>query len=96
MHVASRGFAWGALGVLIFALTMPMTRLAVGGATAPQLPPAFVTAGRRWPGQPEPRRLWFVGRGRLDMPPRTLLPALAVSALGTVLGFPLGLGDGAA
>jgi drug/metabolite transporter (DMT)-like permease len=43
---AARGMALGALGVLIFAATLPMTRLAVGDAAAPQLPPAFVTAGR--------------------------------------------------
>ena len=36
----------GLLGVAIFALTLPMTRMAVGPAEAPQLPPLFVTAGR--------------------------------------------------
>jgi len=83
----SRGFALGLLGVVIFALTLPMTRLAVGDASAPQLPPAFVTAGRaalagllsmgylRWVGAAWPaRRHWR---------------ALAVCALGTVVGFPL-------
>src|SRR5580765_2210883 len=40
------GLWFGALGVLIFALTLPMTRLAVGPAGDPQLPPLFVTAGR--------------------------------------------------
>ncbi|MBL8290017.1 MAG: DMT family transporter [Rubrivivax sp.] len=97
---ASRGFAWGVLGVLVFALTMPMTRLAVGSEAAPQLPPAFVTAGRAavagllslawlWlaAGRPDEAR----ARGRPHLPPRELWPALAVSALGTVLGFPLGL-----
>ena len=46
MSTAGRGMALGALGVLIFAMTLPMTRLAVGPAWAPQLPPGFVTAGR--------------------------------------------------
>jgi DHA1 family tetracycline resistance protein-like MFS transporter len=41
-----RGLAYGALGVVMFAMTLPMTRLAVGDVSAPQLPPAFVTAGR--------------------------------------------------
>ena len=36
----------GLLGVVIFAMTLPMTRLAVGPAARPQLPPLFVTAGR--------------------------------------------------
>ena len=83
----SRGFALGVLGVAIFALTLPMTRLAVGDASAPQLPPLFVTVGRaalagllsiaylRWLGAAWPaRRFWR---------------PLAVCALGTVLGFPL-------
>jgi drug/metabolite transporter (DMT)-like permease len=81
------GLAWGAVGVLIFALTLPMTRLAVGDAADPQLPPAFVTAGRaavagilavlylRWRGA--------------SVPPRHLWPTLAASAVGTVVGFPL-------
>jgi len=36
----------GVLAVVLFAATLPMTRLAVGPADAPQLPPLFVTAGR--------------------------------------------------
>jgi drug/metabolite transporter (DMT)-like permease len=84
---ASRGYALGLLGVAIFALTLPMTRLAVGDASAPQLPPAFVTAGRaalagllsiaylRWVGAALPARAHWV--------------ALFVCALGTVVGFPL-------
>jgi drug/metabolite transporter (DMT)-like permease len=84
---ATRGLLLGGLGVLIFAATLPMTRLAVGDVTAPQLPPAFVTAGRAavagllsvaW-------LLWL----RAPLPDRRHWPALAVSALGTVLGFPL-------
>ena len=83
----SRGLALGLLGVAIFALTLPMTRLAVGDASAPQLPPAFVTAGRaalagllsivylRWVGAAWPARAHWT--------------ALAVCAVGTVVGFPL-------
>jgi drug/metabolite transporter (DMT)-like permease len=83
----SRGLLLGLLGVAIFALTLPMTRLAVGDASAPQLPPSFVTAGRaalagllsivylRWVGAAWPGR----SHGR----------ALALCAAGTVLGFPL-------
>jgi len=41
-----RGLWLGLLGVVIFAMTLPMTRLAVGPAADPQLPPLFVTAGR--------------------------------------------------
>jgi drug/metabolite transporter (DMT)-like permease len=88
----ARGFAWGVLGVLIFALTMPMTRLAVGDQSAPQLPPAFVTAGRAgFAGLLSLAYLAWVGRGRLVWPPRALWPPLLVSAAGTVVCFPLGL-----
>jgi len=88
----ARGFAFGVLGVVIFALTMPMTRLAVGDQGAPQLPPAFVTAGRAAvAGLLSLAYLWVTGTGRLRWPPRRLWTALAVSAAGTVVGFPLGL-----
>ena len=45
-HDERRGLWLGLLGVAIFAMTLPMTRLAVGPADAPELPPLFVTAGR--------------------------------------------------
>ena len=84
---ASRGFALGVLGVVIFAMTLPMTRLAVGAAADPQLPPAFVTAGRAGlAGLLSIVYLWWVGAKR---PARVHWRALAVCALGTVLGFPL-------
>ena len=41
-----RGLLLGFVGVVIFAMTFPMTRLAVGDASAPQMSPAFVTAAR--------------------------------------------------
>ncbi len=83
----ARGFAFGALGVVIFAMTLPMTRLAVGPAADPQLPPAFVTAGRAAAaGLLSLAYLRIVGAA---LPRRGLWPALFVSALGTVVGFPL-------
>ena len=42
----TRGLWFGLLGVVIFAMTTPMTRLAVGPASDPQLAPLFVVAGR--------------------------------------------------
>ena len=83
----SRGFALGALGVIIFAMTLPMTRLAVGDVSDPQLPPVFVTAGRAaLAGLLSIAYLRWVGAAR---PARTHWPALVICALGTVLGFPL-------
>jgi drug/metabolite transporter (DMT)-like permease len=86
---ASRGLALGFLGVLIFAMTLPMTRLAVGDVSAPQLPPAFVTVGRAAVAGLL-SLVWLV-LIRGTQPPRHLWPALAVCALGTVVGFPMGL-----
>ena len=82
-----RGFLLGVLGVVIFAMTLPMTRLAVGDASDPQLPPAFVTAGRA--GLAGLLSLLYLGAVRAPRPPQRLLPALGVSALGSVIGFPL-------
>ena len=42
----TRGLLLGLAGVVMFALTLPMTRLAGGSAQAPQLDPAFVALGR--------------------------------------------------
>ena len=84
---ASRGFALGVLGVVIFAMTLPMTRLAVGAAADPQLPPGFVTAGRAaLAGLLSIAYLRWIGAVR---PAREHWRALAICALGTVLGFPL-------
>lgn len=82
-----RGLALGMLGVVIFALTLPMTRLAVGDASDPQLPPGFVTAGRA--GVAGVLSLLLLLAQRAPWPARRHWLPLAVSAAGTVLGFPL-------
>ena len=46
MKAETQGLWLGLLGVVIFALTLPMTRLATGTVDAPQLSPWFVTWGR--------------------------------------------------
>jgi len=82
-----RGLLLGLAGVVMFALTLPMTRLAVGDASQPQLPPAFVTAGRAaLAGVLSVAWLAWV---RAPWPSRALWLPLAVCALGTVVGFPL-------
>ena len=83
----ARGLWLGLLGVVIFAMTLPMTKLAVGTASDPQLAPQFVTAGRAaFAGLLSIGYLWLTGAPRLR---RRDVPGLAVSALGTVVGFPL-------
>ena len=42
----TRGLWLGLLGVVMFAATLPMTKMATGNADAPQLSPLFVTFGR--------------------------------------------------
>ena len=90
MSDARRGFALGALGVLIFAMTLPMTRLAVGDESAPQLSPWFVTAGRA--AVAGILSALYLLAMRAPRPARRHWPALALSGLGTVVGFPLFLG----
>ncbi len=84
---ATRGLLLGAVGVLIFAATLPMTRLAVGDAAAPQLPPSFVTAGRA--GVAGLLGVGWLLMLRAPFPARRHWRALFISALGTVVGFPL-------
>ncbi|HEY0857260.1 MAG TPA: DMT family transporter [Albitalea sp.] len=83
----AKGLWFGLLGVVIFAMTLPMTRLAVGPAADPQLPPLFVTAGRAaFAGL---LSIGYLMLTRAPRPTRDKLPALALCALGTVVGFPL-------
>jgi drug/metabolite transporter (DMT)-like permease len=85
-----RGLWFGLLGVVIFAMTLPMTRLAVGPADAAQLSPTFVVAGRAaLSGLLSVVYLWLTGAAR---PRRAHAVPLAVCAAGTVVGFPLFLG----
>ena len=83
----TKGLWFGLLGVVIFAMTLPMTRLAVGASGDPQLPPLFVTAGRA--AVAGLLSLLYLGLTRAPRPQRGHGPALAVCALGTVVGFPL-------
>jgi drug/metabolite transporter (DMT)-like permease len=83
----TRGFALGFVGVVIFAMTLPMTRLAVGTAAAPQLPPLLVTAGRA--AFAAALAVACLLAVRAPWPRREHRVALFVCALGTVVGFPL-------
>lgn len=83
----SKGLWLGFLGVVMFSLTMPMTQLAVGGADNPQLPAAFVTAGRA--GLAALLSALYLMVAGAKRPRVEQLPAMAISGLGTVVGFPL-------
>jgi drug/metabolite transporter (DMT)-like permease len=90
MNPQTKGLWLGLVGVTLFAMTTPMTRLAVGPADDPQLPPLFVTAGRA--ALAGVLSLVYLLLTRAPRPQARHLPALAVSAVGTVIGFPLFLG----
>jgi drug/metabolite transporter (DMT)-like permease len=82
-----RGLWLGLLGIAIFALTLPMTRMAVGTPEAPQMSGVFVATGRAVvAGALSILLLRFT---RAPLPGRQDWLPLALVALGVVLGFPL-------
>jgi len=86
----NRALLLGGVGVFLFALTIPMTRMAVGPLTAPQLDPAFVAMGRAAvAGCLSALYLWFTGARR---PTRQEVGWLLLAALGVAFGWPLLLG----
>lgn len=84
-----RGLILGAIGVAIFALSAPMTRLATGSPTDPQLPGAFVAFGRAVVAGVLSVAYLLATRARL--PSRADRAPLAFVAGGVVIGFPLGM-----
>ena len=82
---------WGLVGVTLFAATLPMTRLAVGPADAPQLSPWFVTFGRAAVAGllSIGYLMWQRSRNRLNIPVRAEWPLLGTTAFGVIIGFPL-------
>lgn len=87
---ATRGLLLGGAGVVMFALSIPMTRLAGGSTAAPQLDPAFVAFGRAVvAGLLSIAYLWATGARR---PRGGEWRLLAFTAAGVVFGWPLLLG----
>ncbi|WP_432524718.1 DMT family transporter, partial [Kineococcus sp. SYSU DK006] len=76
------GLLLGLLGVLVFSLTLPFTRLAVAG-----LDPLFAGAGRAVLAALLAGAL--LALRRVARPARRLVPRLAVVVAGVVAGFPL-------
>jgi drug/metabolite transporter (DMT)-like permease len=84
------GLALGVLGVFIFALSIPMTRLASGSAADPRLPAAFVAIGRAaFAGV---LALGYLAVVRARLPRGAEWAWLTATALGVVFGWPLFLG----
>ena len=82
LDAASRGLAFGFLGVLAFSLTLPATRLAV-----PELGSTVVGLGRALVAATLAALLLLVMRER--PPARRYWPGLVLVAIGVVVGFPL-------
>jgi len=84
MSDETTGMLLGLIGVAIFSLTLPFTRLAVGGTDG--LSPMFVALGRALAAAVLAGG-WLYWK-RAPLPPRSTLPALAMVAVGCVIGFP--------
>ncbi len=84
------GMALGILGVAIFAVTLPMTRLATGTQDAPQLSPWFVTLARA--ALAGCLSAIFLFATRSPVPKRHHWKPLGLAVLGNTLGYPLLLG----
>ena len=87
MNPAEKGLWLGLLGIVIFSVTLPMTRLAVGTPDAPQMSGMFIAMGRA-----------VVAAGlsavqllatRASLPARKDWLPLAITAGGIVFGFPM-------
>lgn len=82
-----RGFIIGFIGVVIFALSLPMTRLATGSTDAPQLSGVFVAFGRAVVAGA--LSIIYLAVTRAPRPARADRVPLAFIAGGVVIGFPL-------
>ena len=85
-----RGYWLGLLGVALFALTIPMTRLASGSAAAPHLSPWFVAFGRA--AVAGGLAALYLLAVQAPWPSAMQWRALARTAVGVVFGFPLFMG----
>ncbi len=83
----SKGLWLGLLGIVIFAVTLPMTRLAVGTPDAPQMSGVFIALGRAVVAAALSGL--FLLATRAPLPQRRDWLPLAITAGGVVFGFPL-------
>ncbi len=90
MSDETRGLWLGLLGVTVFALTLPMTRLATGSVDAPQLSPWFITFARVVIAGALSCVFLLATRSPLPLPHQR--KPLFIAVLGNALGFPLLLG----
>jgi len=82
-----KAYLLGFLGVVIFSITFPMTRLAVGTAEVPQLSPWFSALGRA--AVAGILSLFYLALTRTPKPAKTDWLPLALTSLCIVFGFPI-------
>ncbi len=82
-----KGLWLGLLGVIMFALTLPMTRIAVGTPEAPQMSGVFVAVARAVVAALLSIAFLLITRG--PWPQRADWLPLSIVALAVVFGFPL-------
>lgn len=85
--LTTKGLWLGLLGIVIFSVTLPMTRLAVGTPEAPQMSGVFIAMGRAVVAAGLSAVLLLATRASL--PKRNDWLPLATTAGGIVFGFPL-------
>src|SRR5690606_12064940 len=81
------GMWLGFVGVAVFALTLPMTRLATGTSDAPQLSPWFVTWARA--ALAGLLSAAWLAATRAPWPSAPMRRPLLLSMAGNVIGYPL-------
>ena len=82
----NQGLWLGLLGIVIFSVTLPMTRLAVGSMEAPQMSGLFIAAGRAVVAAA--LSAVFLLATQAPLPRRADWWPLAITAGGVVFGFP--------
>jgi drug/metabolite transporter (DMT)-like permease len=83
----AKGLWLGLIGVTIFALTLPMTRLAVGTPEAPQMSGVFIALGRALVAGL--LSAIFLAASRAPLPRREDWLPLVITSACVVFGFPL-------
>jgi len=83
----NKGLWLGLLGIVIFSVTLPMTRLAAGTPEAPQMSGVFIALGRATVAAV--LSAVFLLATRAPLPQRRDWGPLAITAGGVVFGFPL-------
>lgn len=90
MTDSTKGYLLGLLGVILFALTTPITKLATAAPGFPGLSPVFISFGRA--AAAGVLALAYLVLVRAPRPSRAQIVPLILAGSGIVIGFPLFMG----